>query len=185
MIMRAQVNDEMVRIKDTNFKISWKECTKIILENGFEVGYKEDYAVKGLDGTVDEIILYYHKEKGLILFAESYRNKNFVDKLKLYGELNTATVDFTTEQKYATYYCSTTTENESTTSFYFNTKECLFEKLNKLVDNFEFCEKWTYFPPSLYFFISDETMKKLDFQKIRTERIMASKKEVREIMGLE
>lgn len=182
--MKVQVNDEIVRIKDVNSKNSWRECTKIILENGFEVGYKEEYAVKGLNGTIDEIVLYYHKEKGLVLFAESYRNKNFIDKLKLYGELNSATVDFTTEQMYASHYCSKTTPNKLTTSFYFDTKEELFGKLNKLEKNFEFCKKWTCFPPSFHFFISDETIQKLNFNKIRMERIMASKKEVREIMGL-
>jgi len=68
-------------IGDTHFSMSWDEFKRLIKQHGFIPAL--EYDIQG--ESVNEAIIYYHPQKGLIIFATSYSEKRTVNSGNLYG----------------------------------------------------------------------------------------------------
>lgn len=169
-----------------NQKTTWKEFEKLITKYGFKLGFEEVFYGKWFnEKTKDKIVLYYHEEKGLLLFAESYMNRNLVNQIKLFGELNFSDNELTQVQQYILYHCSFFKVNKNSISFKIDKKGEFFETLNGLTKHFEFCKKISNIPNEFYILTSEEGLnKKLDFDEITKKRLAASNEEIKKILGI-
>ena len=86
--INTQKADYLKGLGDTHFGMSWDKFISIIESYGFKVGYKYDFEHDNGE-YADEAALYYHPEKGLVIWATSYFNKSSVNGGKLYGQLKT------------------------------------------------------------------------------------------------
>lgn len=80
--------DYLKGLGDTHFGMSWNEFIEIIQSYGFKEGHKYDFEHSNGE-YIDEAALYYHPEKGLVIWATSYFNKSSVNGGTLYGQLTT------------------------------------------------------------------------------------------------
>lgn len=167
-------------------KTTWKEFEKLIMKYGFELGFEEEYYGEWFGERIkDKIVLYYHEKKGLLLFAESYMNRNLVNQVKLFGELSFFSNELTKAQKYVLYHCSYSKINENSISFEISTKKNFFDTLNGLSKCFEFCKTFNYFPNNFHLLTSEEGLKKkLDFDEITQKRLAISNEKIKKILGI-
>lgn len=75
-------------IGDTYFGITWIDFIEIAKAYGFKSGYFQKFTGTGRSnkGVEEEEIIFFHKEKGLILHAESYDGES-VNNANVYGEV--------------------------------------------------------------------------------------------------
>lgn len=171
-------------VDDINKETTWKEFIKKIEKEGFVLDYIHTY--KGLffnQMTEDEIVIYYNEEKGLVLFAESYFNRNKISQIQVYGEVKAIKSKMTESQMYASFHFKVREILRSTIMFNTENKVGLLTDLDIIEESFEFCTKWTKpFLPKLIG--SEELMNRnLDFEKLVLERIKEAKK-VSDIIGI-
>lgn len=167
-------------------KTTWKEFEKLIMKYGFELGFEEEYYGEWFGERIkDKIVLYYHEKKGLLLFAESYMNRNLVNQIKLFGELNFSNNELTQVQQYILYHCSFFKLNKNSISFEIDKKGEFFETLNGLSKHFEFCKFFSYVPIDFNVLISEERLKKnLNFAEITKKRLATSNEKIKKILGI-
>lgn len=171
-------------VDDICKETTWKEFIKKIEKEGFVEDYNYSYKNVRFDQVIeDEIVIYYHEEKGLVLFAESYLNKNKINQIQVYGEIKVIESELTKEQMYALYHCEDREILKSTIMFNTDKKVGLLRDLDIIAEAFEFCTKWT--KPFLPKFIGSEELmnKNLDFENLVLERIKETKK-VSNIIGI-
>jgi hypothetical protein len=169
---------------DISEETTWKEFIKKIEKEGFVKDYK--YSYKGFffnQMTEDEIVIYCNEEKGLVLFAESYFNRNKINQIKVYGEIKAIKSKMTEVQMYASFHFKVREILKSTIMFNTENKVGLLTDLDIIAESFAFCTKWT--KPFLPKFIGSEELmdKKLDFENLVLERIKEAKK-VADIIGI-
>lgn len=170
---------------DVYYEISWENFVKTILDYGFFVGYKEDVSGnKYYESKLDEIVIFYHKEKGLVLFAESNDCKSSLTELKVYGEIKAIHEELTTKQKYALSNVSFYDPNGGTITFSIDTKKEILKCLDIISENFDLCKKWSQIP-LLHFLTTQEVIEKSsDYKQITMDRLMKSEKELKDIVGI-
>lgn len=151
----AYLNNNMKEkmLKDSNDTYSvmgWSEFKHLLIKKGFKVGIEylfEDYNDNKIK---EEAIIYYHIEKGLILFAESYRSK--VNSGNLYGEVqaNDNEEDIRTVSSNISNggRVHGTERNYQTKQ---DVREGLFYRISKLESAGHFIPVWTETPISLWF----------------------------------
>ncbi len=173
-------------VMELNQKTSWKEFEKIITKYGFKLGFEEEYYGEWFGERIkDKIVLYYHEEKGLLLFAESYMNGSSVNQLKVFGELKLLNPEMTKNQQYALYHCSSSNVNEKSISFEIDSKTKMFNILNILTEQFEFCESFSKVPIDFNILTSEEGLKrKLDFKELTRKRLSISDEKIKKILGV-
>jgi len=90
--MNQNTKNYLKGLGDTHFGISWNEFKNIIESYGFILGLKYDFQN---ESYTDEAVLYYYPQKGLVIWATSYGNKESLNGGTLYGEVKaTEKVEF-------------------------------------------------------------------------------------------
>jgi hypothetical protein len=182
-----QIKDEHLKsIGDTHFGMSWNEFKKLIQQHGFinAYSYKLDY--KGWSNpTKEEVIIYYHQKKGLIIYAESFNNKTTVNGGKLYGEIK---ANNTESEKVIWKWLSTGGCIDADNMIYdtsHDVREGLFSKLNELESAGTFLNKWTKKDRFLWFvdYVEDD-VEGYDYKKITLDKIKKCPKELQDIIGI-
>lgn len=92
----------------------------------------------------EEEIIFFHKEKGLILHAESYNGKS-VNSAKVYGEVKTAD-NLTTKQLAALNDCSFGNNKNGAMHFDVDVREGFIFHLESLSEAFKFSHSWSTVP---------------------------------------
>ncbi len=168
-------------IGDSHFGISWEKFIEIAKNYNFECGYSQKFAGTGYSGHVEEEeIIFYHKEKGLILHAESFDAKS-VNSAKVYGELKTGD-HLNDEQWNALNGCSFGGNRNGTHSFYIDVREGFIYHLETLSKAFKFSTTWSNVPFLCFLNYMDTKKPNYDYKKITAEKIAASSPEVAKII---
>lgn len=174
--------EHLKNINDTYWGMHWNEFKDLIKEYGFVKGL--EYDLKHNNG-IDEIIIYYHPQKGLILYAESYWGKESISGGNLYGEIQANSKE---DCKIIWRWLSTGGCINSDKMIYetsHDVREGLFSKLQTLESAGKFLSKWTKKNRFLWFVDYVENKQKdYDYKIITKEKIMQCPKEMQKIIGV-
>lgn len=169
-------------IGDTYFNITWVDFIEIVKAYGFKSGYRKKFAGSGWSGkeVEEEEIIFFHEEKGLILYAESYDGKS-VNSAKVYGEVKIAD-NLEAKQLEALNGCSHGSNGNGTIYFDVDVREGFCFHLNALSKAFEFSKIWSK-PPFLWFLNYMEThVESSNYKEVSKQKIYACTPEVRKII---
>ena len=181
-----EVKEEYLKsINDTYFGMSWSYFKDLIKEKGFIDGYSYEVKYKGYSKpTTEEIIIWYHPQKGLIIYAESYSNKASVNGGKLYGEIQANSKE---DEEVIWKWLSTGGCVDIDNLIWYTShdiREGLFSKLDTLESVGKFLNRWVKKDRFLYFVDYIESkIENYDYEKITKEKIKKCPKEMREIIG--
>ena len=174
--------------RDVYSKISWNKFKYLMLEYGFKLGYNESSVNFFFNQRVeDEICLFYHKEKGFVLFAESYMNMVTVSRVKVYGEIIGDSSGFNKKQKEILENLKLESEENGKVKeaipFKLEIKSGLLELLEIISDNFELASIWNKkcHMPCCF----EMEYKKEGIEIIAKERVKKSELGLRRIVGIE
>lgn len=174
-------NEHLESIGDTHFKMTWQEFKQLIIGKGFIAAMEYDIQH---DDDVDEFIIYYNPQKGLIITATSFWNKRSVNGGTLYGEIQANSEDDvnTIFNWLSTGGCIDKDKLIFSTSH--DVREGLFSVLDELETAGRFLPKWTDKNSFLWFLDYNETkMEKYDYKEISKEKLLRCPKEMQEIVG--
>jgi len=177
----ARKDEHLKLIGDTHFSMTWDEFKTLIAVHGFVKALVYDFKYK--DNT-DEAILYYHPQKGLVIFATSFGNKKTVNGGHLYGEIqaNSEEDSKTVWRWISTGGCIDSEKLIFDTSH--DVREGLFSKLETLESAGKFLNKWTDKNRFLWFvdYVEDDEPD-YDYKKITQEKIERCPREFKDIIG--
>jgi hypothetical protein len=169
-------------IGDTYFNMSWSEFKNKLESYGFILGLKYDIVH---EDNVDEVIIYYHKEKGLIIYADSYFNKKNINSGHLCGEIQANSK----EDCNVIHNWMSTGGCINKDNLIFETeqdvREGLFHKLSMLESAGKFLPIWTN--KNRFLWLVDYVENKVEnynYKKISHDKIMKCPKELQEIVGI-
>lgn len=133
----------LTEIGDTYFSMTWDYFKDLIKQKGFINGYTYEFNYQSHGRvTKEEIIIYYHPQKGLVIYAESYDNKTSVNGGDLYGEVQANNED---SEEIIWKWISTggcIDRNNRIYSTQYDIREGLFSKLAILESAGKFLTKW-------------------------------------------
>lgn len=172
--------DYLKSIGDTYWGMKWDEFKNLIKKHGFIPAL--EYDVKH-DKYIDEFIIYYHLNKGLIICADSYFNKEDVNGGTLYGEIQANSEE---DREVIWKWISTGSCIDIEKGIYktsHDVREGLFSKLNTLESVGEFLPKWTNKDSFLWFVDYTESKKEnFDYKEITNNKIKMCPKEFQDII---
>jgi len=176
-------NEHFKSIEDTYSRMTWSEFKNLIKSNGFIPAMEYDFKDDKSD-QVNEFILYYNKEKGLIICATSYSNKTSVNGGNLYGEIQANDK----ESGYIIFQWLSTGGMVDKEKLIFSTshdvREGLFSKLKILESAGTFIPKWVEKNRFLWFLDYNEKNKKdYDYEKISQSKIDKCPDDFKAIIG--
>lgn len=180
-------------IGDTHFGMKWIDFKNLLKRYGFEDGYS--YQFKNKNYT-EEAILYFHKEKGLILWATTY-GEDSINGGTVYGQIKINKDDY--KELYKVLDCShgsfgwydreTKTEGlKDAVYFDMDVREGLLYKLNQIEKVTNFLPVWTTENHSekprmyLYDFV-EKYEKEFTFDDATMNKLSKSCKEVKNVIG--
>lgn len=177
-------------IGDTHFGTAWQDFIEIAREYGFKSGFCQKFTGIGpsdqgcTEYTEEEEIIFFHEEKGLILYVESLFNRNFVNNATVYGEVK---IDETLTRKQRDALsplsgCSCSDNGNGTMSFNVNLQTGFHSHLDAISEAFEFSKTWMKVPFMWFLNHMDTKKKKYDYKEISLQKIEASTPEVRKII---
>ena len=166
---------------DTHYGMKWDDFKALLVQKGFKQALVYDFKH---DESIDEFIIYYHLEKGLIVKADSYYNKEKINDGTLYGEIqaNDEESARTVWQWMSTGGCIDVEKLIFETSQ--DVREGLFSKLDTLETAGKFLNRWSN--PKRFLWLLDFTEHKdesYDYKKITNEKIKRCPVEMQEIIG--
>ncbi len=174
-------------IGDTYFSMTWDEFKDLIIRKGFVPALEYDINYNKWDEpTIEEAILYYYFQKGLIIWATSFNNKTSVNGGNLYGEIqaNNKEDEKTIWKWISTGGCIDTENNIWKTSH--DVREGLFSKLDTLESAGKFLSKWTEKDKFLWFVDYIESdVPGYDYKEITMRKIKKCPKEFQNIIGID
>ena len=182
LIDNKEKDEYLASINDTHFKITWQEFKQLIISKGFIAGM--EYDIKH-EQYIDEFIIYYNLQKGLILCATSYWNKTCINGGTLYGEIQANSKDDT--DTIFTWLSSggCIDKDKLIFSTSHDVREGLFSKLDELETAGKFLSKWIEKNVFLWFLDYNETkINGYDYKKISKEKLLKCPKEMQEIVGI-
>jgi len=171
---------------DTYFGMSWDEFKTLIKERGFVEGYSYEIEYTGWsEPTKEEMCIYYHPIKGLIIWAESF-NGTTINGGTLYGEIQSYEGEENRETIWkwlSTGGCRDAEKGIFSTSH--DIREGLFSKLDTLESAGKFLNRWTDKKRFLWFVdFNEEDIKDYDYKEITREKIKKCPKELQDITGI-
>lgn len=187
IIRDNEIKEEHLKsLKDTYFSMSWRYFKNLIQEKGFVNGYtyEIDYDNWG-NPRKEEAIIYYHPQKGLIIWATSYNSKTTVNGGNLYGEIKSNSKE---DEKVIWRWLSSggcTNAKEMIWKTSHDIREGLFSKLDTLESAGEFLNKWTNKDTFLWFVdYAEDKLEGYDYKKITNEKINKCPIELQNIIGI-
>lgn len=172
-------------LKDINNKISLEKNVELLLDYGFKQGYKENIRGDNFSKELnEELMIFYHEEKGLILYVETGNDKSVIKESEVYGEINAVFEELSSKQIQALGLVTFYDPNDVTISFSISIFDEILVTLEILLNEFEFCNKWPQVP-FLYFLTSIEIFEKSsDYRTITAKRLTKCSKEIKEVIGI-
>jgi hypothetical protein len=172
-------------INDTYFGMSWQYLKDLLKENGFINGYSYEVKYTCYSSTTDEeMIIYYHPEKGLVVWAESYSNKTSVNRGTLYGEIKANNEEDATIIRKWMSTGGFIDRDELIHTTAHDIREGLFSKIDTLETGGTFLTKWTKKDRFLWFVDYIETkVEGYDYEQITKDKIGKCPKELQNIIG--
>jgi hypothetical protein len=178
--------EHLKSINDTYFGIGWIEFKDLIKLHGFVPALEYDINYnKWETPSVEEAIIYYHPNKGLIIWATSFNNKTTLNGGHLYGEIqaNSKKDEETIWRWLSTGGCIDQKNNIWETQH--DVREGLFSKLNILESAGKFLSKWTKKDRFLWFVdYAEDDVLRYDYKAITREKILRCPKELQDIIGI-
>lgn len=173
--------EHLKAIGDTYWGVSWQEFLTLLTKHGFIQALKYDI---NHGDDVDEAIVYYHPQKGLVIWATSFYNKTVINSGNLYGEIKANSKED----------CKAVWRNISTggcidkEEMIYSTKqdvrEGLFHKISSLESAGTFLLKWSKKNRFLWFvdYVEDDEPG-YDYKTITAAKIDRCPQELRSIVG--
>lgn len=200
--VNKQKSDYLKSLGDTHFGTKWDEFIDIIESNGFIVGLKYDFKH---DEYTDEAALYYHPQKGLVIWATSYFNKSSLNGGEMYGEVKTnEKVEYETiknhvwNTEYKQIQPSETLKKgfeslngcshdalsgiETGVTFKYDVREALINKIEQIGDHLVFVNEWTEKPFLWFLDYTEEKIDGYDYKEITKDKIGRCPEELQQIL---
>lgn len=169
---------------DVETHITWQKFIEIAKSYGFKCGFCQKFTVTGWlnkKGIEEEEIIFFHEEKGLILYAESLGGKS-VNSAKVYGEVK-INEKLEENQYYALYGCSAYGRNRNgTMSIEVDVRQGFLSHLEAISKAFKFSTKWTKVPFLWFLNYMENEKDDFNYKKITEQKIKACTPEVRKII---
>jgi len=165
---------------DTHWGMDWNQFKSLLEIHGFKEGYSEVYEYNKYEGSTEEVILYYHPEKNLVIWSQSYSNMTSINSGSLYGHYKTELNGY---EAFNGVRCSHG-YNQETQVYYFDidVREGLFTKLYTLESDGEFVEAdWS--DRFLWFLKLDEDSKEVPYKILTQQKIDQANEECRKILN--
>lgn len=191
-IIEIKIQEEKI-IGLNNFKVSsdspsaikWGDFLFSITRRGFLPGFCKTFIdTTNSDLNKEKMMLFYNVEKGLIIYAESTCNTKYVSRARVHGEVSfknqvfELTIDKILKEHSLEHLNKSNKINVSLDI----TKELEF-KFDFLDNFFDFSKKWSEIPYLYFVNAAEEQYGNFDLQGLTKRCIMASCKEIREIIG--
>lgn len=168
-------------IGDTNNGMSWTEFKQLITNKGFIPALEYDVQH---DIYIDEFIIYYHPNKGLIICADSYFNKKVINSGTLYGEIQAHSKE---DQDIIWKWISSGGLKDPKRLIYetsHDIREGLFSKLDVLESAGSWVTPWVNKDRFLWFVdYTDKQVPGYDYIKITEDKIAKCPDEFQKIIG--
>lgn len=164
-------------IDDPHFSTTWQNFIEIARAYGFKCSFCQKFMGTGI---IEEEIIFFHEEKGLILYAESFGGKS-VNSAKVYGEVKIDEI-LTKEQRNALHGCSYGNNGNGTMHFDVDVQEGFHFHLDAISEAFQFSTSWTKVPFLWFLNYMDTKKKNFNYEKINHKKIKACTPEVQKII---
>lgn len=167
-------------IADTKPGTTWQEFIEIAEAYGFKCGLRQNFTGNARQGGIEEEIIFFHEEKGLILYAHSY-DQTCVNDAMVYGEVRIKEEELSAKQLHALYRPYVNENN--TCSFSVQVVYGLFSHLDAISEVCEFSKTWSTKNTSLWLLnYMDVKVENHDREKINQHKIDVCTPEVRKII---
>lgn len=165
--------------------IKWDDLIFKIKRRGFLPGFCKTFVdTTNSDFNKEKMMLFYNVEKGLIIYAESNCNTKYVSKARVHGEVSfkNQVFELTIDKILREHYLAHLNKSNKINVSLDITKELEF-KFDFLDNFFNFSKKWSEIPYLYFVNAAEEQYGDFDLQGLTKRCIMASCKEIREIIG--
>ncbi|MBE5821974.1 MAG: hypothetical protein E7311_05260 [Clostridiales bacterium] len=154
----------------------WQDFINWATVEGFKIGYTNNFEYNLLGAkSLEEEIIFFNEEKGLILYATSFRG--VVNSASLYGE-------FHSESYPELAFQFRTSEWKDDGTFIFELDATSMQWLLRMIsDQYVFSKKWKH-KKFLWFVNYVETKEEYDPEQINNKKLMFAAPEVRRIIGV-
>jgi hypothetical protein len=172
--------EHLKSLGDTHFRIPWNDFKSILIDYGFKEGTSHPVTY---DNSVEESLLWYHPDKGLILFATSYNNRGSLNGGTCYGEIQAHEGD---DNKMT--ICNwLSTGGYIAASIYetsFDVREGLLHRFKMLESAGTFQKKWINKERFLWLLDwTDEQKKDYDYKVISRKKLKKCPQEMQDILA--
>lgn len=186
--------DHLESIGDTYWGIKWDTFINLIETNGFKTALRYDFEYNGFSKpSIEEAILYYHPQKGLIIWAESFGGKDHINGGKLYGEVymkeemwQDITKVLTSSHGSFAYWDKESNIDVYKEQVYFNfdIREGLIHNINKVEEVIPFAPVWK--DTQFLWFVDyvEDKVPGYDYKEITQQKISRCPKEFQDIIGI-
>lgn len=184
MLTNQSKMEHLENIGDTHFGITWHDFIEIAKAYGFKCGFCQKFTGTGLSdekGIEEEEIIFFHEEKGLILYAESFDGKS-VNSATVYGEVKLNGDKLEEDQCNALNGCSHGGNGNGTMAFSVDVREGFRFHLDAVSEAFEFSKSWSKVPFLWFLNYMDTEKKNYNYEKINKQKIASCTPEVRKII---
>jgi hypothetical protein len=178
-------NEHLKSIGDTYPRMTWTEFKELLLSKGFRDALTYEFECSDLNvSRIEEAIIYYNPEKGMIVWATSFCRKKDVNGGTLYAEIQANSPE---DEKIIWRWLSTGGCRDRGKRIYetsHDVREGLFSKLDTLETAGQFLKEWTVKDRFLWFVdYVDTENPKYDYEAITQSRIEKCPEEFRKIIG--
>ena len=183
-MLANQAKDEHLKsIGDTHFGMKLHDFVEIAKACGFKSGFCHKFTGTGWsdEGVEEEEIIFFHEEKGLLLYAETFGGES-VNDAHVFGEVKINGEKLTRRQFDALNGCSYGGNKNGTISFEVDVREGFRFHLDALSETFEFSKSWSKLPFLWFVNYMEKKVENYDYEKITMKKIDASTPEVHKII---
>ena len=179
-----QKKEHLQSIGDTHWGMKWNDFISLIEQQGFKEGLRYNFiAPKYRDNEedrIEEAILYYQPEKGLILWATSFMDD--INGGKVYGMVQYD--EWENAWRILTSSHGDNGEEKKIRHFDFDIREGLIHNINKVDTNLKLLPKWRGQLPFLWFLdYLEEKQSDYDYKAITKNKIARCPDEMKNIIN--
>lgn len=175
-------------IGDTYWGLKWNDFISLIEQYGFKKGLRYDFVAPKYrddeEDRIEEAILFYQTEKGLILWATSFGNKDHINSGSVYGMIKYKNWEDTWEALNHSSNGSNGEKDKNIRYFSLDIREGLIHKLNGIDNTLKLLSKWSGDLPFLWFLdYTEEKQPNYDYKAITEDKIKKCPEEMQNIIN--
>lgn len=153
--------------EDTHFSMLWDDFKKKLIDYGFKVGLSYDLPYEDI---IEEAIIYYHPEKGLILWSQSFSNRTSVCEGTCYGKIKARQQGVT--HNIFKWMSTGGFEDSFICATSFDVREGMFHRIKQMEKDGDFLSQWTDKDRFLWFVDWNESkIEGYDYKKISLDKL--------------